>query len=284
MRSIKSTYLFVGEFDRRMIQGHYYWYFQSALTDKQCDDIMDLGLQGLEANFTEHGEAGISAQAGGDRSKVNEAGVERSVAAVDKDYQQLAAEGVDQDNVFQRDSHVSWINDQWVYDLLHGYLQKANEDSDWNFDIDFSETIQFTKYAPNQFYGWHRDDAVEPYKTYDPEKHGDVFRKNEKGEYILNNFGDKILSPPYTSYREYDGKIRKLSISVNLTPDDTFKGGAFKIDRGPHFAGERYWEAKELDTRGSIIIFPSFLYHQVTPVTEGVRYSIVMWNLGPPWK
>ena len=42
--------------------------------------------------------------------------------------------------------------------------------------------------------------------------------------------------------------------------------------------------ATETSKKGSIIIFPSFNWHQVTPVTRGTRYSLVMWNLGEPWR
>ena len=33
-------------------------------------------------------------------------------------------------------------------------------------------------------------------------------------------------------------------------------------------------------TRGSIIIFPAFLSHRVTPVTKGRRYSLITWMNG----
>jgi len=42
--------------------------------------------------------------------------------------------------------------------------------------------------------------------------------------------------------------------------------------------------ANEARKKGSIIVFPSFNWHQVTPVTRGVRYSLVTWHLGQPWK
>ena len=35
---------------------------------------------------------------------------------------------------------------------------------------------------------------------------------------------------------------------------------------------------------GSLIVFPSWLHHQVTPVTHGVRKSLVVWNKGWPLK
>ena len=41
---------------------------------------------------------------------------------------------------------------------------------------------------------------------------------------------------------------------------------------------------EEIRPKGSIIVFPSFLYHQVTPITKGTRYSLVMWVLGRPWQ
>ena len=38
---------------------------------------------------------------------------------------------------------------------------------------------------------------------------------------------------------------------------------------------------KETIMQGTIIIFPSMLPHRVTPVTKGVRYSLVQWFSGP---
>ena len=36
--------------------------------------------------------------------------------------------------------------------------------------------------------------------------------------------------------------------------------------------------------QGSIIVFPSFVYHQVTPVTRGMRHSLVGWIAGPTFR
>jgi len=36
--------------------------------------------------------------------------------------------------------------------------------------------------------------------------------------------------------------------------------------------------------KGSIIAFPSYILHQVTPVTKGVRKSAVLWLSGPAFK
>ena len=36
--------------------------------------------------------------------------------------------------------------------------------------------------------------------------------------------------------------------------------------------------------KGTIVVFPSFVWHRVTPVTKGTRYSLVVWNLGLPFR
>ena len=36
--------------------------------------------------------------------------------------------------------------------------------------------------------------------------------------------------------------------------------------------------------KGTIVVFPSFIMHRVTPITKGTRQSIVGWVSGPPFK
>ena len=40
----------------------------------------------------------------------------------------------------------------------------------------------------------------------------------------------------------------------------------------------------DIKSKGSVIVFPSNVWHQVTPVTKGIRHSLVIWNLGQPYK
>jgi len=70
-----------------------------------------------------------------------------------------------------------------------------------------------------------------------------------------------------------DGNTRKLSMSVILNSD--YEGGDFEM-RGLENQVPRLEE-------GSILVFPSFVEHRVTPVTEGIRYSLVSWFVGPPY-
>ena len=36
--------------------------------------------------------------------------------------------------------------------------------------------------------------------------------------------------------------------------------------------------------KGTVLVFPSYLQHKVTPVTKGERKSLVAWFEGPQWK
>ena len=74
----------------------------------------------------------------------------------------------------------------------------------------------------------------------------------------------------------------KLTCLLNVSTED-YSGGNLKFDLGPHAGKKRYHVCKEIRPQGSIIIFPSFTYHCVTPVTKGTRYSLVNWCLGRPW-
>lgn len=75
-----------------------------------------------------------------------------------------------------------------------------------------------------------------------------------------------------------EGYQRKLSCSVQLSDPDTYEGGDLILEntQGTQFVAPRQ--------KGSVIVFPSFLKHRVTPVTKGVRYSAVGWMRGPAFK
>ena len=94
----------------------------------------------------------------------------------------------------------------------------------------------------------------------------------------------KNLVPVFTEDKKKWGKVRKISMTVNLNNPQDYEGGNLKFDLGPHFKGERFKVFDDMRTQGSVIIFPSFMYHCVTPVTSCTRYSLVLWLLGKPWQ
>jgi PKHD-type hydroxylase len=88
----------------------------------------------------------------------------------------------------------------------------------------------------------------------------------------------------YTDNPNMVNKVRKISMTINLNAPGEYDGGNLKFDFGPHASGKRFHECEEIRPQGSIILFPSFVYHQVTPVTRGTRYSLVLWSLGWPFQ
>ena len=73
-------------------------------------------------------------------------------------------------------------------------------------------------------------------------------------------------------------------MTVNLTDPKNYDGGNLKFDLGPHTKEDRFKVCEDIRPQGSVIVFPSFTYHCVTPVTRGTRYSLVLWCLGKPWQ
>ncbi len=67
---------------------------------------------------------------------------------------------------------------------------------------------------------------------------------------------------------------RKLSLTVQLSPPEDYTGGELLIY--PEFVAPK--------DQGTMTVFPSFMCHSVNPVTSGVRYSLVSWLAGPPFR
>jgi PKHD-type hydroxylase len=73
--------------------------------------------------------------------------------------------------------------------------------------------------------------------------------------------------------------VRKLSISIQLTNPEEYEGGELKLYDGDDD------KAIIMDkTQGTLIIFPSYVLHEVMPVTKGTRNSLVTWVTGPQFK
>ena len=68
--------------------------------------------------------------------------------------------------------------------------------------------------------------------------------------------------------------IRKISFTIQLTDENEYEGGEliFHLDKE---------EKKAPKSKGTIIFFESDILHEVTPVTKGVRHSLVSWVQGP---
>mgnify|MGYP003119355451 FL=1 len=206
------------------LSNHYY-YFTSAVPERICDDIVRYGKQ-LENQLGTTGGYG-------DVKKLNQSQI--------KDLKK------------KRDSNIVWMNDRWIYKEIQPYIRLANTNAGWNFQWDWSESCQFTKYNKGQYYDWHCDGWDKPYHAPNQPSHG---------------------------------KIRKLSVTVTLSDPKEYKGGELEFDfrnldpdKKPNIH-----KCKEILPKGSLVVFPGFVWHRVCPVKKGSRHSLVIWSLGWPYK
>ena len=206
---------------------NYYWYFQSVIPERICDDIVKYGHQMQDQMAVTGGY--------GDK-KLNQ-----------KEIKDLKK---------KRDSNIVWISDRWVYREIQPYVHQANANAGWNFEWHFSESCQFTKYKKGQYYDWHCDSWDKPY--YKPQNPQDPS----------------------------NGKIRKLSVTVTLSDPKDYKGGELEFDFRNFDPDKKRNVRKctEILPKGSLVVFPSFVWHRVCPVKSGERNSLVIWNLGSPFK
>ena len=70
-----------------------------------------------------------------------------------------------------------------------------------------------------------------------------------------------------------DDSVRKLSMTCLLSEPSEFEGGVFEIQ-----SGDSPYDIEM--KKGDIVIFPSYKLHRVSPVTKGVRHSMVAWGHG----
>jgi PKHD-type hydroxylase len=77
--------------------------------------------------------------------------------------------------------------------------------------------------------------------------------------------------------RSFGKHVRKLSISIQLSDPALYEGGELVLQdsNDPQIMGKE---------QGKLIAFPSFVLHQVKPVTKGTRYSLVAWVSGDPFR
>ena len=78
-------------------------------------------------------------------------------------------------------------------------------------------------------------------------------------------------------------------MTCQLTDGSEYKGGELEFDfrdYDPNMRDEskHIRRVPEILPKGSIVVFPSHLWHRVKPVTGGTRYSLVLWHLGNPFK
>lgn len=77
---------------------------------------------------------------------------------------------------------------------------------------------------------------------------------------------------------DVNGVQRKLSMVVQLTPENNYEGGELQFPESSDY------DVSITKEQGTAIIFPSYLLHGVTPVTKGLRKSLVVWAIGSTFR
>lgn len=83
-------------------------------------------------------------------------------------------------------------------------------------------------------------------------------------------YGKHIDSSPGTL-------VRKLSFTLQLSEPSSYKGGELCL----YLSDKAEVMSRE---QGYVALFPSYVLHEVKPVTQGTRYSLVSWITGKPFK
>ena len=156
--------------------------------------------------------------------------------------------------------------DRWPVFLEHeGWLCGVAEhlckiaNNDWGFDLNYISQIEMLKYT-----------AVE-----EEDKRGDHYDWHTDAE-ILPNYNTPqmfVECPKFT---------RKITVILQLSDSEDYEGGNLEVANpdGSNALAEFSLAARQA---GTVIVFPSYLQHRITPVTKGERKSVVMWMNGRSW-
>ena len=154
------------------------------------------------------------------------------------------------DNPELRKTSVHFIKDKdnKINELVWSFLREANK-IQFNYDLEYFQSVQFAEYKEGDFFGWHQDQTgIDP-----------------------------------------SNEIRKLSLTLVLSNPDTFEGGELQFYNGGRpmedmgeITGEQV--TNDIKAQGTVVVFDSRDFHRVTPVVFGTRHSIVCWCVGQNFK
>ena len=119
--------------------------------------------------------------------------------------------------------------------------------------------------ANNDAYGFHIDDI----------------------DYCQFNLYDEKDAGHYSWHIDFRGfneakklKHRKISVVIQLSNPSEYEGGELQLK----YSNYSQQQKSDILKKGSVITFPSFVEHRVTPVTKGKRLSLIGWAVGNAWK
>lgn len=164
---------------------------------------------------------------------------------------------------------IALVGDNWQRALVGGGAEDGtrrrsdvawlnwNANDNWLWD----KLADWTTNINQQFFGFELGSFAEALQV-------TRYRSEEQGHYSWHqDIGAGTMS------------IRKLSFVVQLTDPAQYTGGALDL-----FMAKVEKNISVPNAQGTIVFFPSYEPHRVTPVKSGVRHSLVGWVSGIPFR
>ena len=124
----------------------------------------------------------------------------------------------------------------------------------------FAKTLNEINVHNSMYWGFNIEASQEPFQYTE-------YNFQDKGHY---NWHLDIGPLDITSQR-------KVSVTIQLSSPEEYEGGDLEF-----ITSHEIQTAEKI--KGSICLFPSYLCHRVTPVTKGIRKSLVLWVGGCTFK
>jgi len=151
-----------------------------------------------------------------------------------------------------------------------------NSQSDRLKDRGAAEKNVSTTVVEMHNYGHLLDKLFEMVQSVNRNYYGfDLFPERPLGMNV-NTYSDFTNEYPYHRDCNAPGTSSdsKLTAIMNIS-NEPYEGGDFFM----FFGHDNF--IPELHQRGTLLVFPSYLYHKVTPVTSGKRITLSTWLQGP---
>lgn len=168
-------------------------------------------------------------------------------------------------------------------DLLQGFANQANQQA----QVGGMKSEEQLKQIRRSQVSW-LNNTPDTKWVFEKLAHVASSLNSEFYRFDLTGFGEPLQLTNYDQsehgmygwHQDYGGKrniSRKLSLIVQLTDPNQYEGGNLQVMTGMQPITVR-------KQRGLVVAFPSYVLHQVTPVTQGSRQSLVAWVSGPAFK
>ena len=145
-----------------------------------------------------------------------------------------------------------------------------------NRQLDESYRKCFNTMIDTQFHSW----LVPKLHSYLKEVNNDFFRFKLNGItelQVIKYDTDSFYKKHIDTLIDELGYQRKLTFVIQLSNDNDYTGGDLLLHTSEP-------AEKALRKKGTIIVFPSFVLHEVTPILSGTRYSMIGWCFGPEFQ